>query len=64
MLNAEEAMALRLYREMPGAPPIPHRDGQEMWGEVMGNQHFRFCEAVARMILDRIAQAITCGPNA
>lgn len=59
MLKAEEAMAMRLYREMPGAPLVPVRDGQEMWGEVMANEHFRFCRAVACMILDRIAQAIT-----
>jgi hypothetical protein len=42
---------LMLYRLMPGAPPIPHRDGAEMIGDVMGNAHWEFCETIVIMIM-------------
>jgi hypothetical protein len=46
-----EQMAKDLYRAMPGAPPVPVDGWDEAWGDVMGNQHWAFCEAIARMIL-------------
>lgn len=46
-----ERMTLRLYRQMPGAPSIPRQDGQEMFGDVMGNEHWSFCLEIARMMV-------------
>lgn len=42
---------LRLYRQMPGAPRIPTEDGFEMTGDVMGNDHWNFCEAIVDMMV-------------
>lgn len=41
---------MRLYRAMPGAPQPPFDERGELWGEVMGNDHWLFCE----MIIDAI----------
>jgi hypothetical protein len=40
---------LKLYRAMPGAPAIPRYDGEEMYGDVIGNDHWNFCEAIVDM---------------
>lgn len=40
-----KTLAIRdLYEIMPGAPPVPQDDGRSLWGEVEGNEHWRFCE--------------------
>lgn len=41
---------LRLYRQMPGAPRIPTEDGYEMTGDVAGNDHWNFCEAIVDLV--------------
>ena len=41
---------IRLYRQMPGAPRPPREDGDEMWGDVEGNQHWEFCAAIVDMM--------------
>lgn len=42
---------IALYRTMPGAP-MPRKDGScHLWGEVEGNDHWRFCEAIVRLAL-------------
>ena len=50
--KAAYEMACDLYRVMPGAPPVP-LDNQIgwLWGEVEGNEHFAFCEAIAERIV-------------
>jgi hypothetical protein len=42
---------LTLYRLMPGAPRIRRDDGIEMVGDVVGNDHWNFCEAIVDMSL-------------
>lgn len=42
----------RLYRAMPGAPPVPCDGWNEAWCDVMGNQHWRFCEEIASLIVE------------
>lgn len=51
-MTEAEQMAKDLYREMPGAPPVPRNGWDEAWDDVMGNQHWAFCIAVARLVLD------------
>jgi len=36
---------------MPGAPVVPRVNGCPMWGDVEGNEHWNFCEAIARAIV-------------
>lgn len=46
-------LARKLYRTMPGAPPVPTYDGgKPMWGEVEDNEHFGFCLAVTELALN------------
>lgn len=47
------AMARSLYETMPGAPHVPTYQGERMWGEVDGTEHWEFCAAIARIIADR-----------
>lgn len=42
---------VRLYRLMPGAPPIPTQDGRAMWGDVEGNDHWNFCAEIVDLII-------------
>jgi hypothetical protein len=49
LLQRKDAI-IALYREMPGAPTPPRVDGDIMWGDVEGNDHWRFCEAVVDLI--------------
>ncbi len=44
-------MTIDLYRNMPGAPFPPTDGGDYMWGDVEGNDHWNFCEAIARQIV-------------
>lgn len=37
---------INLYRFMPGAPQPPSDERGVLWGEVMGNEHWDFCEAI------------------
>jgi len=40
-----------LYDRMPGAPKTPEdENGVKLWGEVTDNEHYQFCEAIARSI--------------
>jgi len=54
-LSAEEHSvqmhARDLYLAMPGAPVVPRVNGCPMWGDVEGNEHWNFCEAIARAIV-------------
>lgn len=52
MLPAEHAIARRLYRTMPGAPPVPRQDGGEMWAEVDLSPHYTFCLAIAQAMIE------------
>lgn len=46
-----EIMTHHLYRAMPGARRVPvDTDGNTLWGEVMGEDHYAFCERIARLI--------------
>lgn len=46
-----KSMTHHLYRAMPGAPPVPRdQDGATLWGEVDGNNHYDFCNRIARLI--------------
>lgn len=45
-----------LYQRMPGAPQPPTADGWPALGEVMGNPHWEFCEAIVRVSI-HVAQA-------
>lgn len=49
--NAIYRMTIDLYRSMPGAPRPPSQDGMYMWGDIEGNEHWEFCEAIARQIV-------------
>jgi len=42
-----------LYLAMPGAPKVP-RDGEGFacWGDIDGTEHWLFCEAIARAIVN------------
>lgn len=40
----------RLYLAMPGAPLPPKEEGWYLWGEVEGNDHWMFCQAIVEMI--------------
>lgn len=51
-----QAVARRLYEEMPGAEQPPRDERGKLWGEVEHTEHFRFCEQVALEII-RAAQA-------
>ena len=43
-----------LYELMPGAPPVP-RDGWNMeWDGVIGNDHWKFCEAIVRTMEETV----------
>ena len=49
--ETNHADTIRLYRVMPGAPQPPtDANGVAYWGEVHGNDHWRFCETIAEMI--------------
>lgn len=39
-----------LYKMMPGAPMPPMDDGYYLWGEMEGNDHWCFCEAIVDLI--------------
>lgn len=45
-----EVQIIRLYEAMPGAPMPPKEDGYYLWGDVEGNDYWRFCEAVVDMM--------------
>lgn len=46
---------LALYAQMPGAPETPTQpDGTVAWLELMGSQHWIFCEG----IVDTIGEAV------
>lgn len=45
-----DVMAQFLYDRMPGAPCVPTDDGRKMLGEVEGNDHYIFCEAIAALM--------------
>jgi len=46
-----EIMTHHLYKAMPGARPVPvDPDGANLWVEVMGEDHYVFCDRIARLI--------------
>jgi hypothetical protein len=47
-----------LYRLMPGAPEAAIEDAYFMWGDVEGNEHWEFCEAIVRMVDRAVGDAI------
>jgi hypothetical protein len=50
---------IKLYRAMPGAPqPSRDEDGCAMWGDVEGNEHWQFCEAIVNLIESQIDRFI------
>lgn len=51
-----QAMARRLYEEMPGAEQPPRDERGKLWGEVEHTREYVFCEQIALEII-RAAQA-------
>lgn len=51
-----QALAQRLYGEMPGAEQPPSDERGKLWGEVEHTQEYLFCEQIALEII-RAAQA-------
>ncbi len=51
-----QALARRLYEEMPGAEQPTKDERGKLWGDVEGTEHWRFCEQLALEII-RAAQA-------
>jgi len=50
---------IQLYAAMPGAPaPMRDSDGYAMWGDVEGNEHWQFCEAIVDLMQDQIGAAV------
>ncbi len=43
---------IKLYQRMPGAPMPPKENGSYLWGDVEGNEHWEFCEAIVRMAIN------------
>lgn len=48
---------MKLYQAMPGAPACPSDERGLLWGEVEGNEHWVFCEAID----DAITAALLTG---
>ena len=53
-------LIIELYASMPGAPsPSRDDDGYAVWGEVEGNAHWQFCEAIVDMVERQIGYAVS-----
>ena len=49
-MNHRTQRIISLYEKMPGAPKIPYGEGELLWGEVEGNEHWEFCAAIVDMM--------------
>lgn len=56
-MDEKEIIARELYRHMPGAEMPPAEEGLLMWGEVEHTPHWRFCEVLAKTMLDIVLRA-------
>jgi hypothetical protein len=59
--DAIRRMTIAFYQAMPGAPMPPTDNGFYLWGDIEGNEHWNFCEAIATQIVRRPITASTRG---
>ena len=52
-----------LYRTMPGAPMPQMEDGNYLWGEVGGNDHWCFCEQIVETMQRVARDYVAAGDN-
>lgn len=54
---ADTRMIMELYERMPGAPPVPRDGWGEEWEQVVGNDHWKFCETIVKTMEETVKAA-------